>query len=404
MSLGRRVVLGTAGTLLLGGIAGTAWMLWPEGPPPPQRHGPRRLLPPLLRARVGQDDSVFLLTRRAEQDATDPPDAPPPRERIDLLALDAATLAPRFEAYLASVPLGALRDAGLMAEQGATIWTWLGGIGALSAVDGRVLADQLGLAELNPGLPVADATSRSAWRVADALLLQVAPNWPAWRIDPRDFHASVAQGAADRPLPAVNAAAPVGQGGPTAFRVNEARLGEAWLGLPAATEKLIPPLPPRGQEGRFLSPAGPPPGTGQALWRGAVRLASAAPPNWPANMPDRWGQAERLLDLAPVAGMTGLNSAGFLTAGTAAPILASDPQSLLLLHAGSDQSLGLIRIAPDGRVLWRATLPMAAVRSVLPGPRHLVLMTGNGAPDIADPVLVSVALADGAVTERRLSA
>ena len=404
MTLGRRIMLGAAGTVLVGGIAGTAWMLWPDGPPPPQRYGPRRLVPPLLRARVGQDDTVFLLTRRAEQDATDPPGAPAPRERIDLLALDAATLAPRFEAYLASVPLGALRDAGLMAEQGATIWTWLGGIGALSAVDGRVLADQPGLAELNPGLPIADATSRSAWRVTDALLLQVASNWPAWRIDPRDFHASVAQGAADRPLPAVNAAAPVGQGGPTAFRVNEARLDGAWLGLPAETEKLIPPLAPRGQEGRFLSPAGPPPGTGQALWRGSVRMASAAPPNWPANMPDRWGQAERLLDLAQVAGMTGLNYAGFLTAGTAAPILAPDPQSLLLLHGAAGQNLGLMRVAPDGRVLWRAALPMAAVRSVLPGPRHLVLMTGGGAPEIADAVLVSVALADGTVTERRLSA
>jgi hypothetical protein len=404
LALGRRIMLGAAGTLVLGGIAGAAWLMWPDGPPPPQRYGPRRLVPPLLRARVGQDDLVFLLTRRSEQDATDPDGAPAPRERIDLLALDAATLAQRFEAYLASVDRGALRDAGLMAEQGATIWTWLGGIGALSAVDGRVLADQPGLAELNPGLPIADATSRSAWRVTDSLLLQQAPNWPAWRFDPRDFHASAVQGQPGRPLPVVNPAAAVGQGGPTAFRVNEARLGEAWLGLPAETEKPIPPLAPRGQDGRFLSPAGPPPGTGQALWRGAVRMASAAPPNWPANMPDRFGQAERLVDLAPVTGMAGLQFAGFLTAGTAAPIVLSDPQSLLLLHGAAGQNLGLMRVAPDGRVPWRAALPVAAVRSVLPGPRHLVLMTGSGAPEIADAVLVSVALADGVVTERRLSA
>ena len=181
-------------------------------------------------------------------------------------------------------------------------------------------------------------------------------------------------------------------------------MGEAWLGLPAETEKLIPPVAPRGQEGRFISPAAPPPGTGQALWRGAVRMASAAPPNWPANMPDRWGPAERLMDLSPVAGMTGLNYAGFLTAGTAAPILVPDPQSLLLLHGAAGQNRGLMRVAPDGRALWRAALPMPAVRSVLPGPHHLVLMTGNGAPEMADAVLVSVALADGAVTERRFSA
>ena len=81
-----------------------------------------------------------------------------------------------------------------------------------------------------------------------------------------------------------------------------------------------------------------------------------------------------------------------MIAGTAAPILVPDPQSLLLLHGAAGQNLGLMRVAPDGRALWRVALPMPAVRSVLPGPHHLVLMTGNGAPEMADAVLVSVAL------------
>ncbi|WP_198378973.1 hypothetical protein, partial [Neoroseomonas rubea] len=207
---------------------------------------------PLLRARVGAADVLFLLARRAEQDATDPPDAPAPRDRIELVALDAATLAPRFEAHLASVPRGALGDAALLAEQGATVWIWLGGLGAVSAVDGRVLADQDGLAERNPQIIFANLRTRSALRTADALVIEGATLGGPWRLDPRDFTASLANHPSARPLPPLHAPAQAGQGGPTAFRLNEARIGPAWLGLPAATEKLAGPMAARGRG--FLSP------------------------------------------------------------------------------------------------------------------------------------------------------
>lgn len=151
----------------------------------------------------------------------------------------------------------------------------------------------------------------------------------------------------------------------------------------------------------FLSPAAPPPGMTQQLWRGVVRMGSAAPPGWPANFPDRFGQAERLVDLAPVPAVAGPTLAGFLTAGTEAPLLLADPPGLLVLDGAPDQPMGLIRLDAEGRAAWRAGLPIARLRSVLPGARQLVL-AGN-AVDGAEVVL-AVALADGAVAPFSLSA
>lgn len=400
--LGRRLLLGSvAGLVGLGALGAGAFMLFDEGPPPPQRLGSRMLVPPLLRARVGERDVLFVLTRRAEQDETDPPGAPAPRDRIELLALDAATLAPRFEVHLASVPRGALGDAALLAEQGATVWLWLGGLGAVSAVDGRVLADQGGLAERNPAIVFGNLTSRGAVRLGDALLLQSPLLGGPWRVDPRDFGIASAATPPARPLPPLNAPAAAGQGGATAFRVNEARIGPAWLGLPAETERLQGPMALRGRG--FLSPAAPPPGTAQVLWRGAVRMGSAAPPGWPANMPNRFGEAERLTDLAAMPEAGALYLAGFLTAGTAEPLRPA-PDALLLLHGAAGLPLALMRLGAEGRPAWRASLPIGSLRSVLPGETHLLLVDWRGTVATAGATIVSVSLADGAVAELTLSA
>lgn len=393
---GRRLLLG-GGALILAGAA-AAIVLWPEAPPVPQRLGPRRLAPPMLRMTVGSDELVLLLTRRTEQDETDPADAPPPRDRIELLALSAVDLAPRFAVHLASVPRGGLPDAGLIAGQGATIWLWLGSLGAVSAVDGRLLADSAGLAEINPAIANALGAGRRAIRVDDAIVVETGQGW---RIDPRDFRASPAKQPAPRPLPMIRPAAPFGTGGPTAFRVAEARLDAAWFGLPAEGEKLLAPLAPRAA-GRFLGTAAPAPGTRQALWRGAVRVGSLAPPDTPANLQSRWGIGERLVDLATVPAVTGLSYAGFLTAGTAAPLVLSGPPGLLLLHGAVGEQLGLARIGADGAPQWQAPLPVTRLRSVLPGPRHLVL-AGWGASE-AEDLVVSVALDTGVLAVRPVSA
>jgi len=401
----RRLILAGGATLLVAGAA--AAFLWPdaERPLPPQRLGPRRLVPPLLRTTLRGEAVIYAMARRSEQDESDPPGTPWPRERIELLAYSAAGLLPRLAVHLASIPRGSMSDAGLIAEQGATIWLWLGGLGAVSAVDGQILADTEGLAELNPDLAGLLATAQKrAYRLADALVVEGGPAPGAWRLDPRDFRASPANLPSPRPLPQLNPGAPHGQGGPTAFRVAEARLGADWLGLPAEDVKLVAPLAPRLQGGRFLPTAAPPPGMLQQMWRGAVRLGSAAPPGWPPNMPNRWGQADRLMDLATVPGLSGLALAGFLTAGTEAAIELAAPPGLLVLHGEAGQPLGLVRVAPDGALAWRAGLPIARLRSVLPGPGTLVLVGWAGAGDDTAQLLVAVATEDGAVQSRPITA
>lgn len=402
--LARRLLLGGGAVFLAAGVA--AALFWPSADRPlsPQRLGPRRLVPPLLRTTLRGEEVFYTLARRSEQDEADPPGVPAPRDRIELLAFTAAGLVPRFAVHLASVARGAMADAGLIAEQGATIWTWLDGLGALSAVDGQVLADTEGLAEVNPSLAEAIiASTRRSYRLADALVLEGGPAPRAWRFDPRDFRASPAGQPPPRPLPQLNPGAAHGQGGPTAFRVAEARIGADWLGLAAVDVKLAAPVAQRAQ-GRFLPGAAPPAGMLQQLWRGVVRLGSAAPPGWPATLPNRWGQAERLMDIATVPGVSGLALAGFLTIGTEAEVELAGPAGVLILHGEGGQPLGLIRAAPDGAVAWRAGLPITRLRSVLPGPRTLVLAGWAGAGEDAAELLVAVGLEDGAVHARPVTA
>jgi hypothetical protein len=386
------IYVGLLATALVGGAMYAGF----EGTPP-QRLGPRRLLPPPLRTNLGGRDTLFLLTRRSEQDASDEPGQPAPREQVDLHALALPDMVTRFVVPVATVWAGSLgANDGLIGEQGGTVWLWLDGLGAMSAVDGQVLADQPGLAGRNPAVPGLDRALRSQVRLGDAMVFQAIGGLP-WRIDPGDFSLSPAVAPSPRPLPALSAAAAFGPGGTTAFRVLEARLGEAWLGLPASGARLEAPVAARGPGTRFLSPAAPGVGATQQLWRGAVRMGSAAPPGWPAHFPDRFGQAERLVDVARLPGVAGLTLAGFLTAGTEAPILLADPPGVLVLEGMPGQGLTLLRLDAAGALLWRAGLPVARVTSVMPGARHLVL-TGFSPPPNEAETLVAVALADGGVT------
>ncbi|MEO3474163.1 hypothetical protein AAFN86_20005 [Roseomonas sp. CAU 1739] len=396
--LARRLVLGGAAALLVGGLG--VYLLSPGTPAQgPQRLGPRRLVPPLLRTTLRGEGVIYALARRSEQDAADPPDAPAPRERLELLAFGTAGLDPRFAVHLASVPLGGMADAGLIAEQGATIWLWLDGLGAVSAVDGQVLADTDGLAELNPALAEALGTAmRRSFRTADALVLEGGPVPRAWRFDPRDFLASAANLPPPRPLPQINPGAAHGPGGATAFRIAEALVGTDWLALPAETAKLAAPLAATRAERLFLPAAAMPSGGGgQQMWHGAVRMGSVAPPGWPANLPNRWGQAEQVVDLSTVPGTTGLAWAGFLTAGTETPLALTGPPGLLVLAGPAGEALTLTRVGADGRPTWRAALSITRLRSVLPGPRHLVLEGWAGEGADAPELLVAIATDDGAL-------
>lgn len=388
---------------LLAAAAGVAALgvgvwLWPGGASGPQWLGPRRVVPPVLRTRFAGADIVFVLAWRSEQDASDAPEAPPPRERLELLAFEGAEMRPRFEMWLVSAPFGELPESGLIAEQAGTVWLWAGGLGAVSAVDGRVLADQDGIAGVNPEAPHGLFGSRRLWQVRDALTLDRGGLGAALRIDPRDFRISPVTVPPMRPLPPIHAAAaaPTAGLGPAPFRLAEARIGETWFGLPPETRRLAGPMAAQGPAGRYIPATAPAPGQAQSLWRGTLRRGAAG-------AQDRGQPAERVVDPEPVPGVAGLHLAGFLSAGGSAPVALADPAGLLLLHGAPGRDLSLIRIDAEGGVVWRCQLPIAALNAVMPGPGHLVLLGGPAGAGITESWPVSVMLADGAVTERRLT-
>lgn len=395
-------LLGSVVALGLGGVVTV--LAWPEAPPRPVRLGPRRLVLPLIREADDGLDIVYALTRRTERDPADPPDALPGSERFELLAFAGPSFVPVFEVPLAAVPVDAAITPELLAMQGDLLWIWIGGIGAVSARDGQVLADQGLIAARNPGARIAGATSRRDWGVTDALVFDPHSLGRGLRIDTASFLGSPAAEPPPRPLPLLFRPATVGRGGPTGFRIIEARLDDTWFGLPAVRERLVGPLRAPATTNRFIPAPALPDGLMQRLWRGRIRPTSGAPPGWPEGLGGNWRPVEALTDLVPMTELPPLHRAGFLTAGTAEPVRIEAPPGLLLLHEGPGDALRLTAVANDGRPRWETSLPFSTLRSVLPGREHLVLLGEAAGGQGWEAVLASVMLADGMVEALRFAA
>ncbi len=374
---GRRALLAaTAGGILASGAGLAAAFLSTVTPPPPpappptpprQRLGPRAISPPLLRTARGEEDTLFLVVRRTEQDESDPIDRPAPRERIEVIAFALPGFEQRFAAHVATVPRGTFRTAGLLGGQGTTLWMWLDGLGAVSAEDGRLLADAATLAARNPAAVGIDRAPRGQFRLTDSLIFEA--RGVAWRLDPRDLGVVATTAARPRAMPALVPAGPVAAND---FRVNEARIGAKWLGLAAVEAKL--PVAPAGNEGaRFLEPALPA-GARQQLWRGQVLTGEAVPLD--ASAPEGARQAALLAETTIVPEAEGV-FAGFLAGGDGAALLLQDPPGALLLEGAPGHPLSLLRVDEAGAVAWRSALPIARLRGVLPGAGYLVL-AGSG--------------------------
>lgn len=373
----RRTLLISAGATLLGG--GWAWAAFFRTGE--YRLGQARLMPPLLRTRVGGQDRLFALVRRRETEilpALSLRDADG-GERLALRAWNPETLEPLFEAPLLPVAAGEYGDGGILGEQSATIWIHAGGLGAASAVDGRMLADAPGIQARNampsPGLPDA----RAAYRFGNGLEFTDALR-ATYRLDPRTFRLSSAREAPPAGLPAPQPPAPWFPNG--APGLADARPEGIWMGLlPAALTS---------GDARFAALSGGP----SKLWRATAATAGAAagpgkPPAPAAAMPT---QAVPVED-GPLFG------AQLLALGTEALTVGAPPGVLLLYRPAQDGPLRLARIGTDGIIAWRATLPLQRVSSLLPGSPALVLAGRRaGADRNAGPeAIVSINLGTGAV-------
>lgn len=408
----RTMLIGGVSLLTLGGLA--TCVFWPDDEEQglPVTLGFPRLIPPLLRSTVAGQDRVFMLVRRSETESN--PNIPPGTgwrgERLEIRAYDAATLAPVFAAPVISGRVGGFPSAGLIGEQAATIWLYGDALGAVSAVDGQVFLGGEGFAAVTPQLGGAFNQVRNSYRMEEALAFAFLGS--RYRMDPRSFAATLAperdQGVTDAAFPPPARPAAFGAGGPAAFRVSEALLGDTWFGLPLASGRPNDGQP-QGAEQRFL-PASLQPdtrGAPQRLWRAGTRRGAAPAPAEGGSFQSGGGRnapatGDRLLLDRPAEVVTTpatLQFAGFLTAGTAEPLRPAGAPGLLLLQQPTNAPPSLTRLDADGRALWTTMLGFPRLISVLPGESRLVLVGQRGSGATEQDVITSIALADGQARE-----
>ncbi|HEY4249713.1 MAG TPA: hypothetical protein VGM87_00850 [Roseomonas sp.] len=399
-------------TLLIGGAALVAlgaatWIFWPddEDQGVPVSLGWPRLTLPLIRATIAGQDRLFMLVRRSETEtgAEVPAGAGWRGERLEIRAYDAASLAPVFAAPVISGRGGGFRTAGLIGEQAATLWLYGTGLGAASAVDGQVFLGGEGFAAVTPQLTGAFNQPREVYRMEEALVLTSLGS--RFRLNPRSFAGTAApdrdQGRTDAAFPPPTLPAPFdAAGGPGAFRVPEASLGDIWFGLPFANADLQDGQP-QGANARFI-PLADTRGAAQRLWRAGTRRG-VPPVMGPGGFQGSIGGGEALLLDRPAAvtlEAAAPRYAGFLTAGTPAPLRPpGSPGLFLLQQADIAAPLVLRRLGEDGRALWTATLSFPRLISVLPGAATLVLVGQRGSGPAEQDIIVAVALADGQMKE-----
>ncbi|MET0655453.1 MAG: PA2928 family protein, partial [Pseudoxanthomonas sp.] len=113
---------------------------------------------------------------------------------------------------------------------------------------------------------------------------------------------------------------------------------------------------------------------------------SAGPPDWPRNLPDRWGKRPQFSDYHVLPESPRFLRAGLLHDGNAddQPLWYRQPDSVLVLHSdklGAQGRLQLTRASgPLGKPVWSAPLPMDELRAVLRKDDALMLLGSEPMP------------------------
>ncbi len=401
---------------------------------------PARVQGPLLRTAQGGADRVYVLTLQSESvlEAKLRSGGHDRRRHllhVDLRALDPATATVAWKRRLRTFENRALerldlRQIEMLGVDGGTLWINLRGPLALSLADGSTLSDGERIDTANPrlaGKRVPDA----GYLAFGAHGLQITlDDATQWRIDGVDF------AAAPRDTPPRDPAriqVPAERRQTSRFQIRGLPIGDRWLGVltdaEAAELQRQPTLSGRRPEEmsalalHILESTHLPQPLSVAprayrLWSARVTQVSAAPPDWPPELPNNWGTRPRYSDYQPLT-----DAPSFLQAGLLGASMRSEqalwyraPDSVLVLHhetLGEAGRLAIARVAgPGGRVVWNVTLPLTELQCVMPGEPYLTVM-GSGPPpeDLDRPLrsaddgpapephekIVRIALADGAL-------
>lgn len=407
--------------------------------------GYRRILQPAevrgapLRTAQGGADRLYLLTTQSERIVPLRPSiarrglgSVRPRDmlHVDLWAFDAATARPAWRQRVRTFEDRQPLTHELLGADGETLWLFVREPIGVSLRDGSVVADGARIEARNPAMAGqrVDQTGFVAFG-AQGLQLTLSDS-TQWVVDADGLGARPREGA---PRQREGIVAPSLRGSYTErLQQRGLPLGTRWLGVltddEAATLKNPPVVPgakpdeTRGAMADFLDSQHVPGDLSAQpkryrLWGAHVAQVSAAPRDWPKELPDNWGTRERFSDYQPLPEAPVFLQAGLLGDGhSPRPFWFRDPDSVLVLHhdkVGAAGRLRLTRIAgPGGRVVWDAALPLASLESSTYGERDIVLFgsTPNAAYDPrsessreVNEVVVAVDVRSGAVATFDLS-
>lgn len=404
---GRRLVLAGLGGIaaLLGGLAVGIPLMFPDAQPPP-RFSNRRVIPPLLRARMSlrqpygreadrrgtppgdlpAEEALFALLRADMRFLGAPEDGPPPYEMLQLWAYLADDVWYSDWTRVAVVEPGGAPDARLIAAQGETVWAWAGQLVAVGPASFGKTADQAELIRLNPDLGLDRPGLARRLGLAEALILDPGPSGrEGWAFDPATRIAARRDAPRSAPLPPLYAAPAFT--GPVLAR--EGRIGTTWFGLLPAEMAITGPLAAQDATGAFLPPM--PQDTPARLWRARLRAAPDAPP-----------AATDVLEAAePVPGLEPLPAGGLLLAGPHRLLALADPPSILLAQVGPVPAMPewVRRLGLDGTTLWETPLPTAeTIQAAFTEPGRLWLLA---TPRGLSSDLHAIAPADGRLIRTR---
>lgn len=394
-------------------LAGTAWLALRGDPSSPllapfglgQRQGLQPALfqiAPLRTAQGGvdrayllssQSQTVYLVARRGGMDVrTD-------YLHIDLWAVDAATATVAWRRRLRTFEgiervgrnLPAFR---ILGADGTTLWLDVEGPLGVSLADGRTVADGASIEGRNPQLAGKLVTAPGYVAFGRNGLQLTLDDASQWRIDAADLMAATRDTPVTRPGGIVPPANPR-PSSTSHFQLRALSAGDRWLGVLTDAEAndlshapVVPGRDPNERPGvmqQFLSenhvprPLNEPLPQPYRLWSARTKEVSAAPPDWPKELPDRWGTRTEFSDYSMLP-----DSPAFLRAGllrphpdTDVPLWYRNPDSVLVLHAnklGPAGRLMLTRISgPLGKRVWSASLPLASLQSVMRGEHDLLL-------------------------------
>lgn len=360
--------------------------------------------PPLRLARDGTD-RVFLLTTQQERivplrfGRTGTPRPPRQMLHVDLWAFDVATARPAWKSRLRTYEGGGDIMFALLGADDGVLWAMVREPLAVSVRDGAIVADGERLEAANP--PLAGKRVDEPGYVAfgaQGLQLTLSDS-TQWVVEGASLKA---QPRADAPTNRDGIVAPAYDASySSSFQLRGLPINTMWLGVLTDEEaKMLqaPPVVPGAKPGDrpgvmadFLATQHVPgmlsvQPVPYRVWSAKVAKVSAAPRDWPKELPDNWGTRDQFSDYKALPESPPFLKAGLLGDGRS-PIAywCREPDSVMVLHHDKVGGAGRLRLArvsgPAGRVVWDAPLALANMDASMFGDRTLAFVGTEPNPD-----------------------